>query len=137
MGGVGRAPRLAGPGEGLVVERSVTRRTGIEGWFDAPVRQDEPSGPPLLQAPPRWKQSVAIWLGFFPVNLVFTLLVAWLVPAFRELPLAVQVLASTLVLTPVMSFWVLPWVTGRLRGWLHTPRTRSGRSRRAGGTQGS
>jgi antibiotic biosynthesis monooxygenase (ABM) superfamily enzyme len=109
-------------GEGLVTERSVTRRTGIEGWFDAPVRQDEPTGPPLLPAPPRWKQSVAIWLGFFPVNLVFTLLVAWLVPAFRELPLAVQVLVSTLALTPVMSFWVLPWVTARLRGWLHAPR---------------
>jgi antibiotic biosynthesis monooxygenase (ABM) superfamily enzyme len=108
-------------GQGLVTERAVTRRTGIEGWFDPPVRQDEPSGPPLLPAPPRWKQSVAIWLGFFPVNLAFTLLVAWLVPAFRDLSLPVQVLVSTLVLTPIMSFWVLPWVTGRLRGWLHTP----------------
>jgi antibiotic biosynthesis monooxygenase (ABM) superfamily enzyme len=108
-------------GQGLVTERAVTRRTGIEGWFDPPVRQDEPSGPPLLPAPPRWKQSVAIWLGFFPVNLAFTLLVAWLVPAFRDLLLPAQVLVSTLVLTPIMSFWVLPWVTGRLRGWLHTP----------------
>jgi antibiotic biosynthesis monooxygenase (ABM) superfamily enzyme len=109
-------------GEGLVVDQAVTRRTGIEGWFDPPVRQDEPSGPPLLAAPPRWKQSVAIWLGFFPVNLAFTLLVAWLVPAFDGLPLGLQVLASTLVLTPIMSFWVLPWITGRLRGWLHAPR---------------
>lgn len=108
-------------GEHLVTEQAVTRRTGIEGWFDPPVRQDEPSGPPLLPAPPRWKQSVAIWLGFFPVNLAFTVLVAALVPAFRGLPLVLQVLLSTLVLTPIMSFWVLPWVTGRLQGWLHRP----------------
>ncbi|PFG41854.1 hypothetical protein ATJ88_0501 [Isoptericola jiangsuensis] len=112
-------------GEGLVTERAVTRRTGIEGWFDPPVRQDEPSGPPLLPAPPRWKQSVAIWLGFFPVNLAFTLLVAWLVPAFRDLLLPLQVLVSTLILTPIMSFWVLPWVTGSLRDWLHAPTGRS------------
>jgi antibiotic biosynthesis monooxygenase (ABM) superfamily enzyme len=44
-------------------------------------------------------------------------------PAFAELPVVLQVLASTLILTPVMSFWVLPWVTGRLSGWLHARRT--------------
>ncbi|GAB3100130.1 antibiotic biosynthesis monooxygenase [Isoptericola nanjingensis] len=114
--------RWLAAGEGLVEERRVERRTGIEGWFDPPVRQDEPTGPPLLAAPPRWKQSVAIWLGFFPVNLAFTVLVGWLVPPFAELHVLLRVLVSTLVLTPIMSFWVLPWVTGRLSGWLHAPR---------------
>ncbi len=108
-------------GAGLVTDRRVEKRTGIEGWFDAPTRQDEPSGPPLLPAPPRWKQSVAIWLGFFPVNLAFTVLVGWLVPAFADLHVVLRVLVSTAVLTPVMSFWVLPWVTARLTGWLHAP----------------
>ena len=112
-------------GAGLVEERRVERRTGIEGWFDPPVRQDEPTGPPLLHAPPAWKQSVAIWLGFFPVNLAFTVLVGWLLPPFAELPVVLRVLATTLVLTPIMSFWVLPWVTGSLAGWLHAaPRPR-------------
>lgn len=113
--------RWLAEGADLVEDRRVERRTGIEGWFDPPVRQDEPAGPPLLSAPPRWKQSVAIWLGFFPVNLTFTALVGWLLPAFAGLPVVLRVLASTLVLTPVMSFWVLPWVTGRLTGWLHAP----------------
>ncbi|GAA4724158.1 hypothetical protein GCM10023216_12530 [Isoptericola chiayiensis] len=117
-------------GEGLVAEQGVVRRTGIEGWFDPPLRQDEPTGPPLLPAPPRWKQSVAIWLGFFPVNLAFTALMAWLVPAFDDLPLVLGVLASTLVLTPIMSFWVLPFVTGRLRPWLHRPPSRGARPAR-------
>ncbi|WP_166845012.1 antibiotic biosynthesis monooxygenase [Isoptericola sp. BMS4] len=113
--------RWLAEGADLVEDRRVERRTGIEGWFDPPVRQDEPTGPPLLSAPPRWKQSVAIWLGFFPVNLAFTALVGWLLPAFAGLPVVLRVLASTLVLTPIMSFWVLPWVTGRLSGWLHAP----------------
>ena len=117
-------------GEGLVAEQGVVRRTGIEGWFAPPLRQDEPTGPPLLPAPPRWKQSVAIWLGFFPVNLAFTALMAWLVPAFDDLPLVLGVLASTLVLTPIMSFWVLPFVTGRLRPWLHRPPSRGARPAR-------
>jgi antibiotic biosynthesis monooxygenase (ABM) superfamily enzyme len=108
-------------GVGLVEERRVERRTGIENWFDAPTRLDEQSGPPLLPAPPRWKQSVAIWLGFFPVNLAFTALMGWLVPAFGELDVVLRVLITTAVLTPVMSFWVLPWVTARLAGWLHAP----------------
>jgi antibiotic biosynthesis monooxygenase (ABM) superfamily enzyme len=108
-------------GAGLVQERRVEKRTGIENWFDAPTRLDEQSGPPLLPAPPRWKQSVAIWLGFFPVNLAFTALMGWLVPAFGELDVVLRVLITTAVLTPVMSFWVLPWVTARLAGWLHAP----------------
>ncbi|MFE6968736.1 antibiotic biosynthesis monooxygenase [Isoptericola sp. NPDC057653] len=114
--------RWLAAGEGLVEERRVEKRTGIEGWFDPPVRQDEPAGPPLLAAPPRWKQSVAIWLGFFPVNLAFTALMGWLVPSFADLHVVPRVLVSTLVLTPIMSLWVLPWVTGRLTGWLHAPR---------------
>jgi antibiotic biosynthesis monooxygenase (ABM) superfamily enzyme len=60
-------------------------------------------------------------LGFFPVNLAFTVLMGWLVPAFAELHVVARVLISTAILTPVMSFWVLPWVTARLTGWLHAP----------------
>ncbi|MCL1871303.1 MAG: antibiotic biosynthesis monooxygenase [Promicromonosporaceae bacterium] len=106
-------------GTGLVEEQRVQRRTGIEGWFDAPARQDQPSGPPLLPAPPRWKQATVIWLAFFPVNLTFTWLFALAVPAFATWPLPLRVLVTTVVLTPIMSYWVLPWMTGRLSGWLH------------------
>jgi uncharacterized protein len=116
--------RWLAQGTGLVVARRGARRTGIAVGSPPPERPVPPAAPPLLAAPPRWKQSVAIWLGFFPVNLAFTAAVGWLVPAFAELPVVLQVLASTLILTPVMSFWVLPWVTGRLSGWLHAPRRR-------------
>ncbi|MCF4119630.1 antibiotic biosynthesis monooxygenase [Antribacter sp. KLBMP9083] len=108
-------------GEGLVEERRTERRTGIEGWFDAPTRIDEPGAGEAGSGvvPPRWKQATSIWLGFFPVNLAFTALVGLLVPGWDGWPVVLRVLASTLVLTPVMAYWVLPWVTRRLHRWLH------------------
>jgi antibiotic biosynthesis monooxygenase (ABM) superfamily enzyme len=102
-------------GRDLVVESRVEKRTGIEGWFDVP--EDTPSS----SAPPRWKQAVSIWLGFFPVNLVFTVLVGLLVPSFAGLAAFPRVLITTLVLTPIMTFWVLPFVTTLIRPWLLAP----------------
>ena len=40
------------------------------------------------------------------------------VPGFGELPIWLRVLVTTLVLTPIMTYWVLPWVTRALRRWL-------------------
>jgi antibiotic biosynthesis monooxygenase (ABM) superfamily enzyme len=110
-------------GRGFVRDERAKRRTGIEGWFDDPPTGSVPSvtdaaePAPLPVAPPRWKQAVSIWLGFFPVNLLFALLMAF-VPGWEDVPLALRVLATTLVLTPIMTYWVLPWVTRMLRDWL-------------------
>ncbi|HEY1105828.1 antibiotic biosynthesis monooxygenase [Agromyces endophyticus] len=114
-------------GEGFVRNERSKRRTGIEGWFDDPATGSIPATDATGHvdpeasvpfAPPRWKQAVAIWLGFFPVNLAFSYLVAP-VPGFGELPIWLRVLATTLVLTPIMTYWVLPWVTRMLHRWLH------------------
>jgi antibiotic biosynthesis monooxygenase (ABM) superfamily enzyme len=107
-------------GRDFAREARVERRTGIEGWFDDPVERTvevsgEPPAAPVV--PPRWKQSVSIWLGFFPVNLVFSLLVAG-VPWWDDLAVFWRVLVTTLVLTPIMTFWVLPAVTRLIRPWL-------------------
>ncbi|WP_400997001.1 antibiotic biosynthesis monooxygenase [Agromyces sp. GXQ0307] len=112
-------------GRGFVRAEKAKRRTGIEGWFDDPATGSVPAvtdaagqeDPALPPAPPRWKQAVSIWLGFFPVNLAFSLLIA-LAPWWEDVPLALRVLVTTLVLTPIMTYWVLPWVTRMLRGWL-------------------
>jgi uncharacterized protein len=72
-------------------------------------------------APPRWKQAVSIWLGFFPVNLVFTLLVTVCVPGWNDLPTALKVFLTTTALTPLMTYWILPFVTARLKNWLAAP----------------
>ena len=48
-----------------------------------------------------------------------------MVPTFADWPLALRVCVSTLIFTPIMVFWVLPWVTKTLRPWLlRTPHTR-------------
>lgn len=112
-------------GRGFVRAEKVRRRTGIEGWFDDPPTGSVPAvtddaghdEPAIPLAPPRWKQAVSIWLGFFPVNLAFTLLIA-LAPWWEDVPLALKVLVTTLVLTPIMTYWVLPWITRMLRPWL-------------------
>lgn len=140
-------------GRAFASEVRVERRTGIEGWFDAPFathvetrhvdgraedlepwrnpagsRLDAsaaaPTGPvqqPIPSAPPRWKQAVTIWLGFFPTNLLASWLLGF-VPGFTEWPLALRVLLATALLTPVMTYLVLPWVTRMLRPWLQRAR---------------
>jgi antibiotic biosynthesis monooxygenase (ABM) superfamily enzyme len=122
-------------GRAFAREVRVERRTGIEGWFDAPfathveTRHAGPAadatatGPiqqPIPAAPPRWKQAVTIWIGFFPTNLLASWLLGF-VPGFSDLPLALRVLIATLALTPVMTYLVLPWVTRMLRPWLQRP----------------
>lgn len=111
-------------GEGFVRSERSRRRTGIEGWFDEPPTGSVPAVDASGQAqaaapaaPPRWKQAVTIWLGFFPVNLVFTYLMTP-VPGWGELPLWLRVLVTTAALTPIMTYWVLPLVTRTLREWL-------------------
>ncbi len=120
-------------GRAFAREVRVERRTGIEGWFDAPFALDVETRPgsdetatspvrqPIPAAPPRWKQAVTIWLGFFPVNLLASWLLGY-VPGFEALPLVVRVLISTLLLTPLMTYLVLPAVTRMLRPWLQRPR---------------
>ena len=111
-------------GEGFVRSERSKRRTGIEGWFDEPATGsitvvDAATGATeVVTAPPRWKQAVAIWLGFFPLNVGFTYLMNP-IPGWGDvLPIWLRVLITTLVLTPIMTYWVLPWVTRSLRNWL-------------------
>ncbi|PTA43585.1 antibiotic biosynthesis monooxygenase [Micromonospora sp. RP3T] len=106
--------------QGIVEHTRVERRTGIEGWFDRPVDHvvetvgvAEPATP---TAPPRWKQAVTIWLAFFPLSLTATLLTARFV---ADVPLAGRTLLMTLVLTPLMTYLVLPRITRALHWWLH------------------
>jgi len=106
-------------GRDMVEDRTVTRRTGIEGWFDSPSSTTDLQAP---VKPPRWKQAVAIWLGFFPVNLAFTWLVGLAVPEWDSLFMPLRVLITTAILTPIMAYWVLPWVTGLLQPWLQRRR---------------
>jgi len=103
-----------------VVEARVEKRTGIEGWFDVPqstlVEQSpgRPGGstPP---PPPRWKQACTIFLVFFPLSIAANYLARELLTGVA-LPL--RVLATVLVMTPVMTYVALPWITRTMQWWL-------------------
>ncbi|KJQ55139.1 antibiotic biosynthesis monooxygenase [Microbacterium sp. SA39] len=112
-------------GEGFIRSERSKRRSGIEGWFDEPTTgtitlptaEGGTTTVAVVAAPPRWKQAVSIWLGFFPVNVAFAY-AASPFPGWDALPIWLRVLATTVVLTPIMTYWVLPFVTRSLRTWL-------------------
>ncbi|MEU7826657.1 antibiotic biosynthesis monooxygenase [Catellatospora sp. NPDC049133] len=100
--------------QGIVEHARTERRTGIEGWFDPP--QEHSIEEARTPAPPRWKQAVTIWLVFFPLSLLANAVV---VRYLAGAPLVVRTLISTLCLTPLMTYVMLPWITRLLEWWLH------------------
>lgn len=100
--------------QGSVEELSRERRTGIEGWFDEPTSVESSTSAP---APPRWKQMVIIFMGFFPLSLAVNYLVGR--TPLADWPLVARVFVTILVMTPLMTYAVLPWITRRMTWWLH------------------
>ncbi|OWJ95992.1 antibiotic biosynthesis monooxygenase [Pseudomonas sp. A46] len=95
-------------GTGLFEQPHEHRALGLDAWFGM-----------AEERPPRWKQSVAIWLAFFPVSLAFNLLFGdWL----ADLPLTLRIFLSTLALTPLMTYWFIPLSTRLLAPWLKASR---------------
>lgn len=99
-------------GAGMTHDAAVHRLSGVEGWF-APLGSAAEDAAPA--APPRWKQAVTIWLGFFPVSLLLAVLLA---PHVGALDVVVRTLLTSLLTTPLMVYGVLPLVTRLVRPWL-------------------
>ncbi|UPQ83103.1 MULTISPECIES: antibiotic biosynthesis monooxygenase [Pseudomonas] len=95
-------------GSDLFAQPHEQRARGIDTWF----------GHNDITPPPRWKQSVAIWLAFFPVSLLFNLIFGGVL---SELSLVMRILISTLALTPLMTYLFIPLSTRVLAPWLRTP----------------
>jgi hypothetical protein len=100
--------RLLAAGDDLMSERAVRRVSGLETWFAMPGR--------TAPAPPRWKMAVVTVLAVFPLALLIN---ALLLPHLAMLPLALRVLVFTLILTPTMTWVVMPRLTRLLGGWLY------------------
>lgn len=107
--------------QGFVDESSREHRTGIEGWFDDPSSVDVQDLRPAPPPPPRWKQMCAIFLVFYPLSLAANYIAKdfaadWWLP--------VRVLATVAVMTPLMTYIALPWITRLLHPWLTAARRR-------------
>ncbi|RFA18142.1 antibiotic biosynthesis monooxygenase [Subtercola boreus] len=100
-------------GQGLVEHGDQERRSGIEGWFDVPSSVEVVTSAP--RTPPRWKQMISIFIVFYPLSVLANYLVA---PLLGDWPVWARVLVTVLLLTPIMTYLALPFVTRALRPWL-------------------
>ncbi len=83
--------------------------SGFEGIFAPSVHAN-------ASPPPRWKTATVIAVALYPASL----LISWLlVPHLMSLPVALRVLITTAIVVPFMVWVGVPWLTGRLRTWLH------------------
>ncbi|GAA2475228.1 antibiotic biosynthesis monooxygenase [Winogradskya humida] len=105
--------------QGMVEHTRVEKRTGIEGWFDPPQEHSIDDLTPAPTPPPRWKQAVTIWVGFFPLSLLAAVTIGHLL---ADINVVLRTLVSTLCLTPLMTYVVLPRVTQSLQWWLQGQR---------------
>ena len=100
--------------QGQVAETRVERRTGIEGWFDEPATVE--SVTPAPPAPPRWKQMAVIFMVFLPLSLTANWIASHTIADWALVP---RVVLVTTVMTPLMTYVFLPFVTKRMAWWLH------------------
>ncbi len=89
--------------------KKVEQLTGLETWFTLP-------GSITIKPPPRWKMVIATALGIYPLGLIFQAFVA---PYLHLVPLWVRPIILSAILTPLMTYVVMPFVTGQLRPWLY------------------
>ncbi|WP_445262885.1 antibiotic biosynthesis monooxygenase [Pseudokineococcus sp. 1T1Z-3] len=101
---------------GTVRQGQTEKRTGIEGWFDAAA--GSVVGPPPRPAPPRWRQAIVIFTVFLPLSLLMNSTLGLLLT--DVVPLVVRVAAVTTALTPIMTYFGLPWATKTFAWFLHS-----------------
>ncbi|MEV5174462.1 antibiotic biosynthesis monooxygenase [Streptomyces flaveolus] len=82
--------------------------TGLETWFNVP---EAPARPPS-----RWKMSVVTILAVYPFALLYDGLVA---EYFHGWPLPLRTLVFPVVLAPLLTYAVMPWLSRALRRWLY------------------
>jgi hypothetical protein len=83
--------------------------TGLETWFTLPGKR-------TMKPPPRWKMVIATMIGIYPIGLVYQ---AYLVKDILALPLLLRPIALSLILTPILTYIIMPQLTKLLRSWLY------------------
>lgn len=105
---IARLDRVTGtPGDGHLVD-------SMAGWFNLP----ELSG----VEPPKWKSAVVSFVALVPLLFLIQILLA---PLTGGLDRNVTGILSAIVMILLATYFVLPFMTRLLRGWLY-PRTSTG-----------
>ncbi len=97
--------RLDAVAEGSPAYRVIT---GLEAWFS-------PEVVPASVNPPRWRMTLATWLGIFPTASFFI----WFIgPLLGFLPFLVRTAVLTGLIALTMSYVVMPRLARWLKPWL-------------------
>lgn len=83
--------------------------TGLETWFTLP-------GSLTIKPPPKWKMAIATAIGIYPIGLFFQ---AYIAPYMNEVPLLLRPVVLILLLTPLMTYVIMPNITKLFRKWLY------------------
>lgn len=83
--------------------------TGLEGWFELPVKPDRSS-------PKRYKQAILAWVGVMVVTL---LLQPLLDPWLPNLPRLLAIAMISAITVGLLTYLVMPQITRIFKGWLY------------------
>lgn len=95
-------------------------------WFSGP----EPSGGPEREPSQRWKEALVVLFVLYPTVMTLTLLVTG--PLLADWSLSTSMYAGNLLSVALMTWLLMPFVTGKLAFWLR-PLKSSGPAVRYGG----
>lgn len=95
--------------EMTVGEMVIKERHGLAAFFTLP---DQPS---TANIPPKYKMAILTILALYLPLLVISTFTAIL---FRGFPRPLLLLISLCVLVPLMTWFIMPWITWLFRGWL-------------------
>ena len=84
--------------------------SGLELWFDRPVT------PQKFKQPPFWKQVIIGVICVYPLVLFLN---GVLTPVMAEFPREFAILVNVVILSSLLTYPVMPWVTRLLRTWLY------------------
>lgn len=105
---------MAAAGDFFVSRSYQKKPTGMELWFSLPAQ----SGSGALQSPPYYKKVVLGVLGVYPLILLANALLG---PALKDWPYLLGLLFSVTVVSALLTYPVMPWLTQALGFWLYPP----------------
>jgi antibiotic biosynthesis monooxygenase (ABM) superfamily enzyme len=94
----------------LISDSHAQECAGLDLWFD------RPNIPQKLKEPPFWKQVAIGVICVYPL----IMLLRWaLEPVTGGLPGSIALLLNEVILSALLTYPVMPWVTRLLRPWLY------------------
>ncbi len=97
----------------LITDSHAQESVGLELWFD------RPNIPQRQKEPPFWKRVVIGVICVYPL----ILLLSWaLAPVTGGVPNRIALLLNVVILSALLTYPVMPWVTRLLRPWLYPKR---------------